>query len=268
MPSAISHHATQGDGNHFAFVGRLRSTGETCLVTHHGSRKPGALLYKAGLKAAIAHTSKISPDTLKQNSWIDAESGEGEEYWNALQIMREWTKSNHQAIHRLASHKVQAITVDQFWNEHNFVFQRDGWFYHAKGATPGWKDFADDSTDRTLVPLNMAEPVLITEGRDAPGSLGFLPHGAGRNMSRTQFEKANAHRTVEGQIEEETAGIDARFWIGKPDRSELPSAYKNADSVEKQIRQYRLARVVDYVDPYGSIMAGDCHRPRKKKVKK
>ena len=36
------HFGTQGDGNHFFFVGRIASTGETALVTHHGSRKPGA----------------------------------------------------------------------------------------------------------------------------------------------------------------------------------------------------------------------------------
>ncbi|MEM9724577.1 MAG: RNA-splicing ligase RtcB, partial [Pseudomonadota bacterium] len=39
--AAHAHFGTQGDGNHFLFVGRLRSTGEVALVTHHGSRKPG-----------------------------------------------------------------------------------------------------------------------------------------------------------------------------------------------------------------------------------
>ncbi len=32
----IDHFATQGDGNHFAYVGQMKSTGETALVTHHG----------------------------------------------------------------------------------------------------------------------------------------------------------------------------------------------------------------------------------------
>ena len=35
---------------------------------------------------------------------------------------------------------------DRFWNEHNFVFRRsDGLFYHAKGATPAYADFASDT---------------------------------------------------------------------------------------------------------------------------
>jgi hypothetical protein len=41
---AIEHFATQGDGNHFFYVGQLASTGQVALVTHHGSRKPGAML--------------------------------------------------------------------------------------------------------------------------------------------------------------------------------------------------------------------------------
>src|SRR5882757_576894 len=36
---------TQGDGNHFFYVGRIDSTGQIALVTHHGSRGPGARLY-------------------------------------------------------------------------------------------------------------------------------------------------------------------------------------------------------------------------------
>ncbi len=52
MSPAIEHMGMQGDGNHFAFVGQLESTGETALVTHHGSRAPGAKLYTAGMKIA------------------------------------------------------------------------------------------------------------------------------------------------------------------------------------------------------------------------
>ena len=32
--------------------------------------------------------------TLKQNAWIPAETQEGRDYWDALQIIRRWTKAN------------------------------------------------------------------------------------------------------------------------------------------------------------------------------
>ena len=52
IENAKQHFATQGDGNHFAYVGTLKSTGDTVLITHHGSRSPGAKLYKEGMKIA------------------------------------------------------------------------------------------------------------------------------------------------------------------------------------------------------------------------
>src|SRR5690606_2421054 len=49
---ARHHLGTQGDGNHFLSVGQSARTGETILVTHHGSRGLGAYLYKQGMQVA------------------------------------------------------------------------------------------------------------------------------------------------------------------------------------------------------------------------
>ena len=40
------------------------------LVTHHGSRAPGAALYDKGMKVADRFRQDISPETLKENAWI------------------------------------------------------------------------------------------------------------------------------------------------------------------------------------------------------
>ena len=258
MSAAIEHFGTQGDGNHFAFVGTLKSTGETALVTHHGSRAPGARLYSRGMKIAEGFRKRLSPATLPQNAWIPADTREGDDYWDALQTIRAWTKANHELIHDLAAERLSARVADRFWNEHNFVFRRsDGLFYHGKGATPAFDNWADDATDLTLIPLNMAEPVLIARGKDAAHGLGFSPHGAGRNFSRTQHRRMQEGRTPDQIFAEETKGIDARFFSGVTDITELPSAYKNAAAVRRQIEHYELAEIVDEVLPYGCIMAGD-----------
>ncbi|MGE0283290.1 MAG: RtcB family protein [Rhizobiaceae bacterium] len=137
MSAAIEHFGTQGDGNHFAFVGTLKSTGETALVTHHGSRAPRARLYSRGTPIAEDFRKRLSPATLSQNAWIPADTREGDDYWDALQTIRAWTKANHELIHNLTAERLSAKVGDRFWNEHNFVFRRsDGLFYHAKGATP------------------------------------------------------------------------------------------------------------------------------------
>lgn len=242
---AAAHFATQGDGNHFLFVGHLESTGQLAMVTHHGSRGLGAQLYKRGMQAARRHTSIVSRRTPPQASWLDATSDQGIAYWDALQIVRDWTEASHFAIHeRIAKHMGNAV-VDRFWNEHNFVFRRaDGLYYHAKGATPSFTGY-----ERTLIPMNMAEPILITAPTNNEDALGFAPHGAGRNMSRTQFMK-NYDPTP-------PANIDIRYYTGKPDPSELPDAYKSAAGVIAQIKKYDLATITDRVLPYGNIMAGD-----------
>lgn len=255
--AAQAHMGTQGDGNHFLFIGRSRATGRVAMVTHHGSRGPGGLLYKHGMEVAERFRRDLSPATLKQNAWIPADTQEGRDYWDALQIIRRWTKANHNALHQSVVERLAASPGDRFWNEHNFVFRRNNLFYHGKGATPAWEGYAADATGLTLIPLNMAEPVLVVRGRDAGHALGFAPHGAGRNYSRSEHKRRMGSVTPGQMLAAETKGLDIRFHAGVVDASELPSSYKPAASVMRQIDDYGLAEIVDCIDPYGCIMAGD-----------
>jgi RNA-splicing ligase RtcB len=279
---ALDQFMTQGDGNHFLYVGHVESNGAMAIVTHHGSRGLGAQLYKRGKAAAERHTRIVAPRVPLHNAWIEADSEIGQDYWEALQIIRQWTKLNHAAIHNLMSLRLGNRIVLQTWNEHNFVFRRaDGLFYHGKGATPSFLGYAKDDSGATLIPLNMAEPILMATHANNSDALGFAPHGAGRNLSRTAHIKRltaefgddrglgpDAIKTI---IDRETKpkGVDARFYTGAPDISELPSAYKNADQVQRQIKKHGLANVVDRILPRGSIMAGEMkwqRKPKKPKV--
>lgn len=255
---AMQHLGTQGDGNHFLFVGKSKLTGDTCMVTHHGSRGFGAALYKRGMAIAERFRKELSPKTIARNAWIPYETKEGQQYWEALQIVREWTKLNHEAIHGRTIDLLGVDIVDRFWNEHNFVFKDGDLFYHAKGATPLDDKFLPDSRNGLrLIPLNMSQPVLVVKGETTSTNLGFAPHGAGRNMSRSQHKRNNSHKTDLEVFEEETKGLDVRFYSGNIDISELPSAYKNAEMVKKQIKKFGLGEIVDEILPYGCIMAGD-----------
>lgn len=268
---AREHLGTQGDGNHFLFVGQSEKTGKTMMITHHGSRGPGARLYKKGMHIAEGFRKFLSPETLKQNAWIPYDTQEGQNYWDALQTIRKWTKLNHELIHDSVAEKLGIAIENRYWNEHNFVFKKEDFFYHAKGATPLDANFMPDVTGPRLIPLNMAEPVLIVEGPTTQSNLGFAPHGAGRNMSRTQHKKQFTGVSDEAIFKEETKGLDIRFFSKKIDISELPSAYKSASMVRAQMKEYNLGTVLDEVIPYGSIMAGDWQKNapwRKKKKRK
>ena len=257
ISAARSHLGTQGDGNHFLFVGISKMTGNTMMITHHGSRGFGAHLYNRGMKVAEQFRRELSPATLKQNAWIPFETEEGRTYWEALQIVRAWTKLNHEVLHDAVLEKLEIEKENRYWNEHNFVFKDGDLFYHAKGATPLDPKFMPDITGPRLIPLNMSEPVLIVEGATTEGNLGFAPHGAGRNISRTQHRKSKIGQTNEEVFAEETAGLDVRFYSNEIDVTELPSAYKTAETVRNQMEEYGLGTVIDEVMPYGCIMAGD-----------
>ncbi|MDF1657709.1 MAG: RtcB family protein [Verrucomicrobiales bacterium] len=293
---AAMHLADQGDGNHFAYLGKIRATrafvealtdaghdkiardlhdragdrlddtdGVTffTLVTHHGSRGLGAHLYKRGHKAAIKETSRIAKGIPKAAAWLDTESEIGAAYWDALQYIGRWTKANHESIHSRFLERSGAEKVTEFGNEHNFVWKRGDQFLHGKGATPAWKD-VEGRPLLGLIPLNMAAPILVTLGRDNDEFLSFAPHGAGRNQSRTatmrDFKKANGEiddASVKRAISDATKGLDIRWYYGKGDLSESPVGYKPAKQVRAQIEQFELADIVAEVTPLGCLMAGD-----------
>jgi hypothetical protein len=111
---AAKHMADQGDGNHFAYLGKIRVTrgfvraldeagyeeiarairdasgdrlddpdGDTfySLVTHHGSRGLGAQVFARGHKAAMRETGKIADGIPDAAAWLDATTPEGQDYW-------------------------------------------------------------------------------------------------------------------------------------------------------------------------------------------
>jgi len=251
------------------------ATGKTVIVSHFGSRGPGALLYKAGMAVAEKFRLEISPQTLKDNAWIPLDTQEGRDYWEALQIIREWTKRSHAYLHdaAIAALGGRAEVSDRLWNEHNFCFKEDdadgSLIWHAKGATPIHNDLLPDTDGTQIVPLNMTQPILLVQGKRNATNIGFAPHGAGRNLSRTAHKRLKEGRSDAEIFAEETAGIDARFFCGKIDVSELPSAYKDADRVQADMKAFGLADVTDRLLPRGSIMAGDWEHdaPWKKKAR-
>ena len=174
-------------------------------------------------------------------------------------------------LHDAIAEKLAQPVTERFWNEHNFVFRDGDLFYHAKGATPMDAKFMPDITGPRIIPLNMAEPILIVEGATTANNLGFAPHGAGRNLSRTKHKYSKIGQTDAELFAAETQGIDARFFFNSIDISELPSAYKDAEEVKRQIVEFDLATTLDEIRPYGCLMAGDWEQDapwRKKKVAK
>jgi RNA-splicing ligase RtcB len=289
---AAEHLADQGDGNHFAYLGRLRcapadlerlqpgvlppdtplargpeARDYLVLVTHHGSRGLGANVYARGLKAARKHVQALGaeeeiPDSL---AWLDPATEVGREYWDALQYVRRWTRANHECIHAGLLRELGARPLARFGNEHNFIWRNaaTGLYLHAKGSTPAWRDPETGRPVLGLVPLNMAAPILLVAGGDNAQFLSFCPHGAGRNLSRRASlrEFYGKGGTMKPEVVAErlaglTKGIDARWYNGRADISETPFGYKPAEKVREQIEKFQLGTILAEIHPLGCIMAG------------
>ena len=274
---------TQGDGNHFLYFGRIQIT-ETLIdelitngyqnlsvmlgmykdqelrvmVTHHGSRGFGANVFKRGADAAKRLTNRIAKDIPKACQWIPYDTKEGKDYWDALQYVAVWTRVNHQVLHgRILGSKA----IASIGNEHNFVWKRGTDFYHGKGATPAWP-MNGRTKSLGIIPMNMKDGILLTLGNDNEEYLSFAPHGAGRNMSRTQM--LAPYKDDEGEIIESkmlralakaTEGIEARWYSGTADLSETPMGYKPAAQIINQIKKFNLSQVLGIIYPEGCIMA-------------
>ena len=283
---------TQGDGNHFAYLGRIRfsdaqraaiaaaghaglaetiaghGAGELhVLVTHHGSRGLGADLYKRGQAAARRWCDEFARGIPDAACWLPADTEEGRAYWEALQYIARWTRENHAVLHDAFLRRVGLRPLARLGNEHNFVWKRGEVFLHGKGATPAWRD-SEGRPLLGLIPLNMAREILLVLGADNADYLSFCPHGAGRNLSRSAMLRP--YKDADGELDparvkqalaDTTAGLDVRWYNGAPDLSESPLGYKDAAKVKAQIARFGLATVVGEIEPLGCIMAGEEEEP-------
>lgn len=291
---------TQGDGNHFACLGEVELTNELlegielteglsqrerlersgkigdkllALVTHHGSRGFGAEVYKRGIKAAIEYTNSVSKNnnSIPSNlAWLDLDTDLGKEYERALCGVANWTKHNHKIIHGNFAMNSGLYALTSFGNEHNAVwrnlFDRTE-ILHGKGATPAWNN-THGIPQVGVIPLNMSAPILLTYGLNNSQFLGFSPHGAGRNRSRTETNNMfNSHREREDALKESTKDILVSWYSGKPDVTESPIGYKNATEIKQQIEDFKLAHVFGEIMPKATLMAGDMNNHRRSRKK-
>ena len=256
---AWSQLGSSGSGNHFVEFGvltlaqadlGLEAGKYLALLSHSGSRGAGA--------AVAGHYSKVAkekhpelPRVLQHLSWLDLDSAEGQEYWEAMSLMGHYASANHACVHRHMVEHLGAEVIAGVENHHNYAWkeQHDGQevVVHRKGATPAGEGVLG------VIPGSMADPGFVVRGKGNAASLSSAAHGAGRRMSRTAAKKKytwkDASRVLKQRgVELMSAGLD-----------ELPMVYKNILEVMDQ--QQDLVEVVARFDPKLVKMAEAGERP-------
>ncbi len=232
---AWSQLGTSGSGNHFVEFGRLTlpsrvpefdlDPGEyVALLSHSGSRGAGARVADHYCRIAMKIHPEL-PRELHHLAWLDLGGGhgEGEEYWQAMELMGKYAAANHACIHKHVTKNLGARVLLDVENHHNFAWkeEHDGetLIVHRKGATP-----ASVGT-LGVIPGSMASATYLVRGKGNPDSMNSAAHGAGRLMSRKKAKQMFRWKDVESHlashgVELMSAGLD-----------EVPMVYKDIEKV-------------------------------------
>jgi tRNA-splicing ligase RtcB (3'-phosphate/5'-hydroxy nucleic acid ligase) len=260
---AWSQLGTSGSGNHFVEFGLFTAHSKindlepgthVALLSHSGSRGTGAAVCDYYSKIAFAQFPDL-PSELKRLAWLSLDSQEGQEYWNAMELMGRYSAANHACIHQNIAENLGVQGLLDLENHHNFAWKEKHVIegaereviVHRKGATPAGAGVLG------IIPGSMASPGYVVSGKGNPESLNSASHGAGRAMSRKAANEKFNWKDVNRLLRERgvtliSAGLD-----------EVPMAYKNIREV--MAAQSDLVTVLGQFDPKLVKMAPSGERP-------
>lgn len=222
---------TSGSGNHFVEFGVLEMDAplnglapgkRLALLSHSGSRGTGAEVCNHYSALAKKLRRGLTEET-GHLAWLELDTQEGREYWEAMQLMGAYAAANHELIHRAVAARLGAETLLDIENHHNFAWLEthggEQVVVHRKGATPAAKGMLG------IIPGSMASPCCVVRGKGCRESLESAAHGAGRAVSRSQAVKRFHWRDVEPLLRGRgvtviSAGLD-----------EAPLVYKDIGAV-------------------------------------
>jgi tRNA-splicing ligase RtcB len=239
---------TSGSGNHFVEFGTVSCEGGDfiALLSHSGSRGPGAAVCKTYSGIAQGRLPNKYKD-LGRLAWLDLDSEEGQEYWEAMLLMGRFSAANHDVIHRNVSKIFGQRAARTVENHHNFAW-KEMWkgkeiVVHRKGATPAGLGVAG------VIPGSMGTPAYVVQGLGNEDSLCSASHGAGRLMSRKKAKEKFAWKATKNNLEKQGITVLAAA------ADEVPGCYKDIESVMAQ--QKDLVRAVGKFLPKIVMMCGD-----------
>ena len=224
------------------------------LLSHSGSRGTGASVCDHYSKLAVSQMPDL-PSELKRLAWLSLDSQEGQEYWNAMELMGQYAAANHACIHHHVAEHLGAQVLLALENHHNFAWKEAHVIsgvereviVHRKGATPAGAGVLG------IIPGSMATPGFVVSGKGDTESLNSASHGAGRRMSRKAANEKFNWNEVNHFLKQQgvtliSAGLD-----------EVPMAYKNIHDV--MAAQKDLVTVLGEFMPKLVKMAPSGERP-------
>lgn len=266
---------TLGSGNHFIEVGKSVNNGDIWVTVHCGSRNFGLsvcnfhqnkakkILEKkrnVDLKDKIEEIRKTSIPTeisskikqAKKDLGVDftdidikgmefLEGQDAMDYLIDMIFVQMYARFNRKRISENISKVVGCDIKDEIECTHNYINFED--MIIRKGAISSYVG------ERSIIPFNMADGLLICEGKSNSEWNFSAPHGAGRLMSR-----GDASRNVDlDKFKFRMKGIVSTS-VGKSTLDEAPQAYKDPTMIEDAIGP--TVKIIDRVKPILNLKDG------------
>jgi RNA-splicing ligase RtcB len=206
-----------GGGNHFISVNR-NSKGKCFLVVHSGSRNFGKCVAEYHQKTAAGGQK---PKGLEYLTGLERAF-----YLADMEYCQLYAALNRRVIlRRIACFLGVPYEEDCLIESvHNYINFEDNII--RKGAISAHKG------EICLIPLSMADGILLCEGKGNPEWNESAPHGAGRLMSRGKAKTAISVEDYKKRMEE--AGVWTSC-VGKETLDEAPQAYKDPFTIMDSI---------------------------------
>jgi tRNA-splicing ligase RtcB len=221
---------TSGGGNHFVEFGAVTITANDAavppgeyfaLLSHSGSRGLGANIAKHYTQMAVKQCPL--PRQVQHLAWLNLNTHDGQEYWNAMNLAGEYAKACHDDIHARLTKKLGLRMLMTIENHHNFAWKEEvngkECIVHRKGATPA------GTGQLGIIPGSMSAPGFIVRGLGNASSVNSASHGAGRVFSRSDCKNRFTKSEMMNQLAKEGVSL-----IGGA-IDEAPGAYKNIHHV-------------------------------------
>ena len=266
---------TLGSGNHFLEVGKSVNTGDIWITIHCGSRNFGKEICdfhqnkakrilenkrNVGLREKIEEIRKTSkPQEIefkikeaKKELGLDftdiningMEFLEGQDAMNYFLDMiftQQYAKFNRKRISENILKALGSKDKEMIECIHNYINFDD--MIIRKGSISSYVG------EKMIIPFNMADGLLICEGKSNPDWNFSAPHGAGRLMSRGE-----ANRKVDLEKFKFRMKDVVSTSVGKSTLDEAPQAYKDSKMIELAIAP--TCTILDRVKPILNLKDG------------
>ncbi|MCQ2363798.1 MAG: RtcB family protein [Acidaminococcaceae bacterium] len=231
---------TLGGGNHFIEIDKDEE-GKLYLVIHTGSRHLGVEVTEHYLRLGREYLKGKGEKADYHLTYLEGELMEN--YLQDVLLVQNYAALNRQIIAREIMKGLKVKGGAEIASVHNYIDYSNGQKLLRKGA------ISAQAGEQVLIPINMAEGMLMGYGRGNGDWNCSAPHGSGRLYRRDEVKQhytVSAFKTAMKGIYSSSVGADTL--------DEAPFAYRNLETIAKQIGE--TVEIKKIIRPVYSFKAG------------